>query len=201
MFLNLFFNGEMMAFLNEAELRDVGFKHIGLNVKISDKAVIYNPEKIIVNDNSRVDDFCVISGRVEIGRNVHITISCNIAGGAPGVYIGDFSTIAYGCHVMSQSDDYSGMTMTNSTVPKQYKNETFKAVHIGQHVIIGACSVVLPGCDISDGCSIGAMSLVNKPTVPWGIYVGSPARRIKNRSKDLLNFFSEFMKNEKNDSI
>lgn len=190
-----------MAFLNKEELMQVGFKYIGHNVKVSDKAAIYNPEEIKIGDNSRIDDFCVISGRVEIGRNVHITINCNVAGGIPGVYIGDFSTIAYACHIMSQSDDYSGMTMTNSTVPKHYKNEIFKPVHIGKHVIIGACSVILPGCDVSDGCSIGAMSLVNKPTLPWGVYVGSPAIRIKERSKNLLNHFSEFIKNEKNDSI
>lgn len=185
-----------MAFLTEDELHAVGFKHVGRNVKISDKCLIYNPDLIEIGDNSRVDDFCVLSGRVVIGRNIHITVYCNIAGGQPGVFIDDYSTVAYGCHIMSQSDDYSGATMTNSTIPKKYKDEIFEKVCIGKHVIIGAGSIVLPGCDIKDGCSIGAMSLVTKPTKEWGIYFGVPARRIKDRSKELLIHFNEFLKND-----
>lgn len=185
-----------MAFLTQEQILAIGLKSIGNNVKISDKCVIYNPEFIEIGDNSRIDDFCVLSGRIVIGRNVHITVYCNIAGGVPGVYIDDYSTIAYGCHIMSQSDDYSGATMTNSTIPKKYKAEIFEKVCIGKHVIIGAGSIVLPGCDVKEGCSIGAMSLVTKPTEPWGIYFGVPARKIKNRSKALLANFEEYVKND-----
>lgn len=185
-----------MAFLTQEQIHAIGFKSIGNNVKISDKCVIYNPEFIEIGDNSRIDDFCVLSGRIVIGRNIHITVYCNIAGGVPGVYIDDYSTVAYGCHIMSQSDDYSGATMTNSTIPKKYKAEIFKKVIIGKHVIIGAGSIILPGCDVKEGCSIGAMSLVTKPTEPWGIYLGIPARKIKNRSKELLANFEEYVKND-----
>lgn len=185
-----------MAFLSDEQIKGIGFKSIGNNVKISDRCVIYNPESIEIGDNSRVDDFCVLSGRIVIGRNVHVTIYCNIAGGIPGVFIGDYSTIAYGCHIMSQSDDYTGASMTNSTIPKKFKSEIFKAVHIGTHVIIGAGSIVLPGCDIQDGCSVGAMSLVNKPTKPWGMYFGVPAKRVKDRSRELLSHLDEYLKND-----
>jgi acetyltransferase-like isoleucine patch superfamily enzyme len=185
-----------MAFLTKKQIKEIGFKYVGQNVKISDKCVIYNPEHTEIGHNSRVDDFCVLSGRVVIGRNVHITIYCNIAGGEPGVYILDYSTVAYGCHIMSQSDDYTGDTMTNSTIPKKYKAEVYKPVCIGKHVIIGAGSIVLPGCNIADGCSVGAMSLINKPTESWGVYFGVPAKRIKERSKNLLVHFEEYLKND-----
>lgn len=185
-----------MAFLTEKQITLIGFKSVGSNVKISDKCVIYNPELMEIGSNSRIDDFCVLSGHVVIGKNVHVTVFCNIAGGKPGVYINDYSTVAYGCHIMSQSDDYTGMTMTNSTIPKKYKSEIFKKVVIESHVIIGAGSIVLPGCDIKEGCSIGAMSLVNKPTESWGVYFGVPAKRIKNRSRELLIHFEEYLKND-----
>ena len=185
-----------MAYLSNEQVKEIGFKSIGNNVKISDRCVIYNPESIEIGDNSRVDDFCVLSWRIVIGRNVHVTIYCNIAGGIPGVFIGDYSTIAYGCHIMSQSDDYTGASMTNSTIPKKFKSEIFKAVHIGDHVIIGSGSIVLPGCDIQEGCSVGAMSLINKPTKPWGIYFGVPAKRMKERSKELLVHLAEYLKND-----
>ena len=75
-----------MAFLSDEQLAALGFKSLGKNVRISDKASIYNPENIVIGDNSRIDDFCVISGRVEIGRNVHIAIFFNVAGGEEGSF-------------------------------------------------------------------------------------------------------------------
>lgn len=190
-----------MAYYSDADLRSMGFKFLGKNVKISDKASIYNFEQIEINDNSRIDDYCVISGRVVIGKFCHITPMCLIAGGIPGVYLQDFSTLAYGVKVFSQSDDYSGATMVNSLVSKKFKKEVYERVEIGRHVIVGASSVIFPGVVVAEGCSVGAMTLVNKSTDPWGIYVGNPARRIKNRKQDLLSLEKEFLKDYENDSI
>ena len=53
-----------MAYLTEDELKTLGFKSLGENVKISDKASIYDAHNIQIGDNSRIDDFCVISGNV-----------------------------------------------------------------------------------------------------------------------------------------
>lgn len=174
-----------MAYLTAEELKSLKFKGLGSEVKISDKASIYNPEQMVIGDNSRIDDFCVLSGKLTIGRNVHLAPFCLVAGGSEGITFEDFSGAAYHVQVFSQSDDYSGRTMTNPTIPSIYKNETKKAVRIGRHVIVGANSIVFPGVNIDDGCSVGAMTLVNKSTLPWGIYVGNPAKRIKDRSRDL----------------
>ncbi|AVU76303.1 MULTISPECIES: acyltransferase [Pseudomonas] len=186
-----------MAFMTDTQLRDMGFKSIGKNVKISDKAAIYNCDKISIGDNTRIDDFCVISGKVTLGRNVHVAIFSNIAGGEQGVTMDDFSGLAYGCQVFSQSDDYSGKALTNPTVPATYKKEVKSAIYIGRHVIIGTSSIVLPGVHLAEGCSVGAMSMVTKSTTPWGIYFGIPAKRLKNRSKDLLELESEYLASEK----
>ena len=53
-------------------------------------------------------------------------------------------------------------------------------------MIIGTQSVILPDVTIGEGSSVGAMSLVNRSLEPWGVYFGVPARRLKERSKDLL---------------
>lgn len=190
-----------MAFIPQDKLEEMSFKKLGKNVKISDKASLYNVEQIEIGDNSRIDDFCMISGNVTIGRNVHIAAFCNIAGGEPGVILEDFSGLAYGCHIFSQSDDYSGRTLTNPTVPKKYKNECFKKVLIGKHVIVGTKSIILPGVIVADGCSIGAMSMMTKSTKPWGIYFGIPAKRIKERKQDLLELEKQYLREESNDTI
>jgi acetyltransferase-like isoleucine patch superfamily enzyme len=190
-----------MAYYTDSQLVAIGFKKLGRNVKISDKASIYDVNKIEIGDNSRIDDFCVISGNVSIGHNVYIGPMCLVACGEEGIIMEDFSTLSYQVKVFTQSDDYSGATMTNSTVPKKYKNEKKIAVRLGRHIIIGAGATVFPGVDIADGCSIGAMSLVTKSTEEWGIYLGVPAVRFKERERSILDLEKQYMKDSKNDSI
>lgn len=192
-----------MAYYTEEELKQFGFKYLGNNVKISTRASIYDCDKIEIYDNSRIDDFCVISGKVSIGKFVHITPLCLVAGGEKGIIFEDFTTLAYGVKVFTQSDDYSGETLTNSLIPKKYKNEFKKEVIIKKHSIIGAGSVIMPGVILAEGTSVGAMSLVLSSTQPWSIYVGVPAKKLKNRKKDLLELEKLFLESQEklNDTI
>tara|TARA_B110000503_G_scaffold142834_1_gene241184 strand:+ start:1373 stop:1927 length:555 start_codon:yes stop_codon:yes gene_type:complete len=182
-----------MAYLNDRQISEMGFKSVGEGVKISEKASIYDCEKIEIGSWTRIDDFCVISGKVVLGRNIHIAPFCLVAGGVRGVVFGDFSGLAYHVQVFSQSDDYLGSSMTNPTIPGKFKKETKEPVHIGRHVIIGASSIIMPGVDLAEGCSVGALSLVRKSTLPWGVYAGNPAKRIMERKKDLLKLEAEFL--------
>lgn len=185
-----------MSYLTEQQLLSMEFKSLGRNVRISDKASIYEAGKIDIGDHSRIDDFCVISGKVKIGRNVHIAPHCLVAGGEKGVTLSDFSGLAYFVQVFSQSDDYSGASLTNPTVPKKFKKEYKAAVFLGRHVIVGAGSIIFPGVEVAEGCSVGALSLVNKNTSPWGVYLGNPARRIKERSRELLDLERDYLEEE-----
>ena len=182
-----------MGYLSTDTIKSMGFKSIGQEVRISDKASIYNAADISIGDHSRIDDFCVLSGRISIGRNVHIAVHCSVSGGEPGVELSDFAGLAYGCHVFAQSDDYSGRTLTNPTVPSRFKKEIRKEVHVGRHVIVGAGSVVMPGVRLGDGCSIGAMSLVTRSTDAWFVYAGIPARKLHPRQKDMLELEADYL--------
>jgi len=182
-----------MGFLEQKELEALGFKRLGRDVKISSKASIHDARCIEIGDRTRIDDFCLISGRVVLGRNVHIAVFCNLAGGTEGVELDDFAGLAYGCHVFSQSDDYSGASMTNPTVPARFKRETKARVHIGRHCIVGTQSVVMPGVSLAEGCAVGAMSLVLKSTQPWSIYTGIPPRKVGARRQDLLQLEQAYL--------
>ena len=182
-----------MAYLSQEQLESIGFKKLGRKVKISDKASIYNPECIEIGNNTRVDDFCVLSGTITLGAYVHIAPLCLLAGGIEGIIIGDFSGVSYGSKIFSQSDDYSGEYMASPLIPPQYKNEFKAKVSIARHTLIGANALVFPGVHIAEGCSIGALSLVIKSTEPWGIYVGIPAKRIKEKSKAVLSLEQQFL--------
>ena len=185
-----------MAFLTHEQLMSMGFKFVGKNVLISDKASVYNADQIEIGDHSRIDDFCVLSGKIKIGRNVHVAVFCNVAGGSVGVTLCDFSGLAYGCQVFSQTDDYSGRSLTNPTVPAKYKKETKKAVKIGRHCIVGTQSVIFPGVELGEGSSVGAMSMVTKSTEEWSVNFGIPAKRLKGRSRDLLQLEQEYLNSE-----
>lgn len=182
-----------MGYLSVSALTALGFAHLGRDVMISDKASVYDAHQISIGDRSRIDDFVVLSGRIVIGRNVHIAVFCNLAGGSAGITMGDFSGLAYGCHLIAQSDDYSGHTMTNPTVPDRYKHEASEAVVLGNHVILGTNSIVLPGVELGEGVSSGAGTLFTRSAEPWSVYVGSPARRIRSRSKELLDLAARYL--------
>ena len=185
-----------MAFYTPESLKEMNFKSVGKNVKVSDKASIYNCNQIEIGDNSRIDDFCVLSGKISIGRNVHIAVFCNVAGGEKGIIFEDFAGLAYGCHVFTQSDDYSGRTLTNPTVPDIYKREIKMPVVIGRHSIVGTNSIIMPGVNLAEGTSVGALSMITTSTQEWSLYLGRPAKRMSSRRRDLLELEDKYIKSK-----
>ena len=182
----------MNSFYSKQELAELGLKKYGDNVLISRKASIYGAENMSFGDNVRIDDFCVLTGRISIGNYVHISAGVLLCGGQAGISFGDYSTISSRGCVYAQSDDYSGAHMTNPMVPERYTGVYQAPVIIGRHVIIGTGSTLLPGVTVAEGCALGAMSLLNRSTEPWGIYYGVPARREAERDKALLALCREF---------
>ena len=172
-----------MNYLTKQQLKKFKFKSLGKNVLISKKASIIQANKMIIGDNTRIDDFALLYGSINIGKNVHITPMCLIGAGSTNIVIEDYCTLAYGVKVFSQSDDYINGFMTGSTVNKKLKNDTHKKVILEKHVIIGTNTVILPGCIIREGSSIGAMSLVNNSTKKWSLYFGIPAVYKRKRKK------------------
>lgn len=180
----------MDSFFSNEELSSLGLKSFGNNVKISRKCSIYSPESISVGNNVRIDDYCCLVGGekgINIGSNVHIAFFCIILGNG-GVIIEDFAGMSSRCSIYSTTDDYSGSTLTNPTVPAEYKAVINGEVHLGKHVIIGTNTTVLPNVYIGEGCAVGAHSLVNKSLDSWGMYVGVPVKRSKDRKKTLLEY-------------
>ena len=186
----------MTSFYSEEELKGLGLKKYGSNVLISRYARFYAADRISIGDNVRIDDFCILSGHIEIGSYVHIAAYTALYGGQDGVFVDDFVGISSHVSIYSVSDDYTGETMSNPMVSEKYKHVTSRPVHIGRHVLFGSTCVVLPGADIAEGCSISSFAFINKPTEPWGIYAGIPAKRLKERKKDLLELEKQFLADE-----
>ena len=187
----------MTNFLNKEEIRELGFKSVGNDVFISRKASFYSPEKISIGEHVRIDDFCVLSGNIQIGNYVHIAVYSGIFGGEKGVKISDFCNISSRVSIYALSDDYSGESMTNPMIPDEYKNVEQREVVLEKHVLLGCGSIVLPGAYLSEGASFGAFSLVKTKVEPWTMNAGIPCRKIKERSKNILDLERKFMDNQK----
>lgn len=176
----------MNSFYNEDELSEIGFLHYGKDVLISRKASIYGANSISIGDNVRIDDYCLLSGRIVIGSYVHIAAYSALYGGEKGIFISDYVNVSSRVSVYSINDDYSGDTLTNPMVPERYKNVKSQSVYIEKHVIIGSTCVILPGVTLAEGSAFGCFSFINHNSDPWTINVGIPFNKIRNRSKELL---------------
>ena len=165
-------------------------------MKIAKNCVIKGIDKITIGDNVIVDAFCSIivtnSGYLELGSYTHIGAFSHILA-CEGVEIRDFSGLSQGVKIYSKTDDYTGHSLTNPTVPNEYKAFKKGKVIINQHVIIGAGSVLLPNIVIGEGVSIGALSLVSTNLTPWFMYYGNPLKKLAKRSKNLLEMKEEFL--------
>ena len=184
-----------MALLTAQEIAQMGFQSVGKNVQLSNRASFYNCAQISIGDHVRIDDFCVLSagvGGILIGNHVHIAVYSSLIG-AGDIVLSDFANISSKVSIYSSSDDYSGEWMTNPTIPAKFTGVTHGKVFIGRHVIVGCNSVILPNIVLADGVVIGALSLVNKDCAAFGIYAGSPAKRIKERSRNLLVLEQAFL--------
>lgn len=190
----------MDNFLSEKELDGLGIKKRGKDVRIGRHAVLYSPGQLTLGNHVRIDDFTVISGKVSLGNYIHISQFCGLYGGDAGIVMEDYSGLSSKCSVYAVSDDYSGSSMTNPTVPMKYKLQSISApVKIGRHAIIGCGSVVLPGVEVGEGTSVGSMSLCNKNTGKWSVYAGAPARQINKRKQDLLELEKQLTRDEAQD--
>lgn len=170
----------------------MGFKSLGDKVLISRKASIYGAAHISIGHNVRIDDFCILSGEIELHNYIHVAAFCAFYGGEAGIAIGDFANFSSRITVYAISDDYSGESMTNPMVPEKFKNLEHGRVKIGRHVIIGSGSVILPHVALGEGCSIGALSLVKDDLPEWSICAGIPARVIRQRKRDVMELEKKF---------
>lgn len=131
-----------------------------------------NKKTLFIGDNCEFGDntHIVAYNRVNIGNNVLI---------ASKVFISDTS---HGSYKGNQQDSPA----TNPSKRPLIKS----SVTIGDNVWIGENVVILPGVEIGQGCIIGANSVVTKDLDENSIYVGSPAKKIKEWNNDIEKWVS-----------
>ncbi len=172
------------TFYTQGELSQVGFKHLGTNVLISRQASIINPEKLSLGNNSRIDDFCVLTGTITIGNYVHIGTHCSLFG-KNGIEIHDYSGLSSRVCIYSESDDFSGLSLVGPQVAQEYRKVIVGKVALKQFVQLGVGTIVMPGVVAQEGSATGALTFVKDTLPEWTISIGIPSKVLKKRSKEI----------------
>lgn len=175
----------MSSFYSETELSELGLKSYGKHVLISKKCSLYSPQNMVIGDDVRIDDFCILSGTITIGSHVHIAAYC-VLYGTFGIVIQDYSGLSARCTLYSQTDDFSGEFLVGAQFNEKQRNVQGGKIIIERFCQVGANSVILPDITIKEGVAIGALSLVKTSLHSWSIYAGIPVKKIKARSKKMI---------------
>lgn len=132
----------------------------GDNVAIYQGVYIMNPENFRVGNNVSIHPMCYIE--------------CGYTQG--GVSIGNDVSIAHGVTLMSTSHVYDGLN-----APIKDNGVIYDPIHIEDNVWIGTKVTITAGISVASGCVIGANAVVTQNTERNGVYVGVPAKKIKER--------------------
>ena len=147
-----------------------------------------------------VDHTTTILGQLDVGRFSYIS-DHGFVFGRSKIQIGSFCSIGPYFHCVTHEQhptvfpstfplaqvvgvpltrgDVQGLDVLGNVVDE-------KPVTIGNDVWIGEGVSIAGGLTIGDGCIIGAKSMVTRDCVPYGVYVGTPAKLIRMRFPELV---------------
>lgn len=164
-----------------------GFASLGVDVTIFELTRITAPEQISLGDHVVIDDFVLVQGGrgLRIGSYVHIASFASITGGG-SASIGAFTGISSGARLFTGTDLADGSGLIGPRIPADVRAVKRSTLELGQHVFIGANTVVLPGLKLGAGAVVGAGSVVTSDLEPWTINVGAPARPVKQRPSETI---------------
>lgn len=166
---------------------------------------IFAPKYMVsLGKKVRIHKETVFEGKNRVGSNTDVSLSklgrCTYVGGRCCLVrceVGRYTSISNSVELvkgqhpireymstspMFYSKQYGGgWTYVEDEYFEPYKyvdNEKRWSVKIGNDVWIGRGTKILEGVTIGDGAVVGAYTIVTKDLVPYGIYVGCPARLV-----------------------
>lgn len=169
----------------------------GDDVFIHETAIIKHPNETIIGSHVAIDNGVTISTKLTVGDYVHIApFVCMIGGIDSHIILEDFSFVAAGTKLVAGSEDYTGLGLVGPTIPKMYRELKLTTIRFEKYAGCGVNSSIMPGITLAEGSILGANSLLTKDTEPWTIYVGSPAKPVKQRRQDIIIKYAEEIYNQ-----
>jgi acetyltransferase-like isoleucine patch superfamily enzyme len=149
---------DLSPFYSDTELLAAGFSSVGRKVQVSRLVKFYG---ILGSIGSyvRIDDYCILKGRVQIGSFVHIAAFCMISGSSGQVILGDFSSTAARTTIFTGTDDHFAAGLIGPTNPREFQVTKTGDVILEEGAAVGAHCVILPNTVMEPHSTLGALCI------------------------------------------
>ena len=156
---------------------------LGKNVRIDHFVIIEH--NVEIGDNTWIGSWTHIRPGTKIGYNSEVRDQCYVAGF--GVVIGNNTKILQQCNISQGTKVgdrcFIAVGIVTSNVRRMKHKRDFQSTTLApvieDGVRIGNAANILGSVVIAKESFIGAGAVVSKDTEPFGIYVGNPAKKIK----------------------
>jgi len=159
---------ELQGYLSQDDLKYTGYKFTGDNIQIDNTIRVFGDRSnLILSQGVRIDAYVTfyVERPIVISANAHIASHCHIRS-HEDIWLGSDSVLSAGVCLWTSTD-----------CPNSEKKRGI--ISVGQRVVIGCNSVVLPGVGIGDDAFVGALSMVNRDIARGEIVGGVPVKHIR----------------------
>lgn len=140
-------------YLSKRQLRRRGFVSVGEDVRVNSSVRLYLFNSLI-GDESRIDNFAIITGCVKLGKKIHISPYVFISATGGTTTLEDYSGVGSHSSLFTKSDSYE--IIENLDQPTKQVGP----ILIGARSVLGRNVTVLPGSVVGSNCTIGAGCVV-----------------------------------------
>ena len=179
--------GNNVTFMHDVDIFGAPeFCRIGSNVTFYPYCyVLGSPERFVIGDNVYFSPTTFISlgsgpgSCVEVGHHSHFAPGCALYG-AGGLRLGPYCNIAAHVVLATIGHDPDAVGRPMACAPAKTGPIT-----LVEDVWVGANATIFANTTVAKGCIIGAGAVLTKDTEPFGVYVGVPARRLRDRPRPM----------------
>lgn len=153
-------------------------------------------KNVVLGENVVIDEDCIIGDNVFIGHNTVIrsgvTLNANVTIGhlvmvEADTEIGKYTTIQSQCHItkfayIGEHCFFGPKAMcinTNKISHGRDFKPNLNGPYFGFGCRVGSGAVIMPGISLGREVEIGANSTVTKDCKDFGVYIGSPAKWVR----------------------
>ncbi len=177
---------------------------VGKGVIFGHHITLRHPHKIVIGDNSYIDDYAVLDAKgeedqgIRIGKNAIIGRNTILSCKGGSIELGDYANISAGCSLLSEEKITVGKhsflagycylvaggnhSFERTDIPIMFQPSLAKGgITIDEDAWLGASVIVLDGVSLGKGCVVGAGAVVTHSFPAYSVLVGVPATKIRSR--------------------
>lgn len=149
----------------------------------------FNGIKPVVHESSFVHPQAVVTGNVNIGKDVYIGPGCALRGDWGKIVIEDGCNVQENCTVHM----FPGVTVLLKASAHVGHGAIIHGATIGKNCLIGMNSVIMDEVELGDECIVGALCFIKQgEKIPSrSLVVGNPSKIIKKVSDEMTAWKTE----------